>query len=80
MTTETEHAKKPATAAKPATKLNTIKRLMRRKTGASIAELTKATDWQKHSVHGQLSTLRKKGENIVREKRDNGVAAYFLRG
>jgi hypothetical protein len=53
---------------------------MRRKTGASIAELTKATDWQKHSVHGQLSTLRKKGENIVREKRDNGVAAYFLRG
>ena len=57
-------AKKLATSRKASTtttKSEQIVSLLKRAHGASIAELAKATDWQKHSVRGFISgTLKKK--------------------
>ena len=65
--------------ANPASKLDTIEKLLRRKNGASIAEMTKATGWQQHSVRGAIAgTLKKKrGLTIVSEK-DGIVRRYRI--
>ncbi len=60
------------------TKADTILDLLQRPTGASIAELTKATGWQPHSVRAALTGLRKKGREVVRTKDDQGVTRYFI--
>ncbi len=59
------------------TKADTILDLVQRPTGASIAELTKATGWQPHSVRA-LTGLRKKGREVVRTKDDQGVTRYCI--
>lgn len=56
------------------TKLDTIIKLLKRDTGATITELAKATKWQAHSVRGAISGAikRKLGlpiENIRDQKR-----------
>ncbi|MEL6485595.1 MAG: DUF3489 domain-containing protein [Pseudomonadota bacterium] len=57
------------TTKKPATKLDTLVKLLGRKNGASIAEMTKATGWQQHSVRGALAgALKKRGHTIASEK------------
>lgn len=38
------------TTTKTPSKLDTLEKLLRRKNGASIAEMVKATGWQHHSV------------------------------
>ena len=60
------------------TKAGTILDLLQRPTGASIAELTKATGWQPHSVRAALTGLRKKSREVVRTKDDQGVTRYFI--
>ena len=59
---------------------STIAGLLKLKGGATIAELTKATGWQAHSVRGFLSgTLKKKaGLNIASEKGDDGERRYRI--
>jgi hypothetical protein len=61
-------ATKPAAAAakaKPAAKANNKKAqviaMMSRAQGASLAEIMKATDWQRHTVRGFMSILGSKG-------------------
>jgi predicted transcriptional regulator len=45
------------------TKANKILKLLQPNTGATIAEIAKATDWQRHSLQGfMLATLKKKLE------------------
>jgi hypothetical protein len=52
-------SKQPAT--EPSTKQALLIDLLKRKTGATIAEVIKATGWQAHSVRGAISgTLKKK--------------------
>lgn len=73
---------KAAGRAKPAGKVPnpasnksaTIRGLLERRGGASIAELSEATGWQAHSVRGFLSgTLRKKlGLTLMSAKKDGG--------
>jgi Protein of unknown function (DUF3489) len=62
------------------TKTAKILQMLRRPDGASLAELTKATKWQAHSVRGFLSgavkgKLRLK---IKSTKRDDGTRIYRL--
>jgi predicted ArsR family transcriptional regulator len=87
MATRTRRNRKPTTRSTKAkveaadarrTKANTILELLQRPTGASIAELTKATGWQSHSVRAALTGLRKKGREVVRTKDDQGVTRYCI--
>jgi hypothetical protein len=56
---------------KPASKLDTLEKLLKRKNGASIAEMTKATGWQQHSVRGAIAgAMKKRGHTIASEKID----------
>jgi hypothetical protein len=59
-------------------KLDTLVSLLRRPSGASILELSTATNWQKHSVRGALAgTLKKKGHSISSEIVD-GTRRYRI--
>ncbi len=65
-------------AAKPASKLDTLEKLLTRKNGAAIAEMTKATGWQQHSVRGALAgAMRKRGHTITSDKVD-GTRRYKI--
>ncbi len=54
--------------------------MLQRKSGATLAEIMKATDWQAHTVRGFISgTLGKKmGLTVTSEKNDDGERAYSL--
>ena len=54
--------------------------LLRRPSGATIADLTRATGWQKHTVRGVLSgALKKKlGLTITSEKPEGKDRVYRL--
>ena len=54
--------------------------LLRKKEGATIAQLAKATGWQNHSVRGFLSgTLKKKhGIKVASEKASDGKRRYRI--
>jgi len=63
---------------KSPTKLDTLEKLLGRKNGASIAEMTKATGWQQHSVRGAMAgALKKRGHMITSDKLD-GVGRYRI--
>ena len=81
-------SKAPSTSngqAKPAserkgTKAEAVVVLLRRKDGASLADLQKATGWQPHSVRGFLSgTVRKRmGLTLESTKSADGERRYAL--
>jgi hypothetical protein len=51
--------------------------LLRRPTGATLAELVAATGWLPHTTRAALTGLRKKGHAIARGKRDD-VTCYTI--
>ncbi|RDC59078.1 hypothetical protein HME9302_00256 [Alteripontixanthobacter maritimus] len=62
----------------PPTKLDTLEKLLKRKNGASIAEMMKATGWQQHSVRGAVAgALKKRGYAITSDNTD-GVRRYRI--
>ena len=72
-------AAKGSPAAEPSpSKSEVVKRLLSRRAGATVAEVSSATDWQPHSVRAFLSGLRKKGAALGREERRDGTKAYRL--
>ena len=58
------------------TKIEVVLRLLGRPSGASIADLQKATGWQPHSVRAALTGLRKKGHQVTRSKDSKGITVY----
>lgn len=63
---------------KMTTRIGTIRKLLARKCGASLAQLQEATTWQSHSIRAALSGLRKTGPAITRVKNAKGVTIYRI--
>jgi len=74
-------AAKP-TDSREGSKKNIILELLRRKEGATIAEVAKATDWQNHSIRGFISgTVSKKmGLAVESSKNDTDERTYRIVG
>ncbi len=70
--------RRPRSAIRPGTKTAKLLRLLKRPGGASLAELTKATGWQAHSVRGFLSgaVKAKMRLKVTSAKREDGERAY----
>ncbi|MBN9488981.1 MAG: DUF3489 domain-containing protein [Alphaproteobacteria bacterium] len=61
------------------TKLAQLEALLRRPDCATIAQLSRALDWQTHSVRGAMSgTLKKRGVTITSEKKEEGDRIYRI--
>lgn len=60
------------------TKAAAVKKLLSRSKGATVAEVTAATNWQMHSVRAYFTGLRKKGHNLVRECRVSGETSWRI--
>ena len=54
--------------------------LLRRKDGATMAEIAKATDWQNHSIRGFISgnLTKKMGLTVESSKNETGVRTYRI--
>ncbi|MGB3739779.1 MAG: DUF3489 domain-containing protein [Pontixanthobacter sp.] len=85
MTTDTDtnasSASKAGDATTPAdqpTKAQLVTKLLSRKAGATLANLTEATGWKPHSARAHLTGLRKKGITILREKRKDGTTCWRI--
>ncbi len=74
--------KKPVKVAqgRESSKTATVLALLRRKDGATTAELLKATGWQPHSLRGFLSGAVKKkmGLDVASTKREDGERSYSI--
>ena len=78
-------AKKPAVAKKSkpkaerANKKAEVIALMKRAKGATLAEITKATGWQPHTIRGFVSILGGKGgQKIESSKNAEGQRSYRI--
>jgi hypothetical protein len=74
--------REPATKrSEPSGKLGKVVALLRRPKGATIADLTKATQWQAHSVRGAISgTIKKKLKLTVLSEKAGEVRTYRIKG
>jgi hypothetical protein len=70
---------KPA-EARDGSKKNIILQLLRRKEGATIADIAKTTEWQNHSIRGFISgTITKKMGLLVKSSRNqSGDRTYRI--
>ena len=65
--------------AKPSSKLDTLEKLLKRDSGASIAEMTQATGWQQHSVRGAMAgSLKKKRGHAITSDKIDGTRRYRI--
>jgi len=60
------------TANKTTTRHEQLRRLLSRKSGASITQIQKAFDWEPHTARAAISTLRKTGSRIDRIATEKG--------
>ncbi len=69
-------------AARPTSKLGQLQAMLQRPEGATIAQLSKALDWQAHSVRGAMSgSLKKKrGLKITASKEEGTERVYRIAG
>ena len=68
----------PKVAAKRPLRTEQLRRMLRRKSGASIAQLEQTFGWQLHTACAAISTQRKAGHEIVRSNTRNGSLYRIL--
>ena len=66
---------KSKAAPRKGTKQALLIHLLKRKTGATIDEMIKATGWQAHSIRAAITGLRKRGITITRSQ-ENDMSVY----
>lgn len=73
-------ASKPATEPRDGSKKSIVIELLRRKGGATMAEIAKATDWQNHSIRGFISgqLTKKMGMTVESSKNEAGERTYRI--
>jgi hypothetical protein len=73
-------AKNDAAVPREFSKKATVIEMLRRKDGATLAEIAKATDWQNHSIRGFISgTLTKKmALKVESAKNEAGERTYRI--
>jgi hypothetical protein len=80
----TKKAAKPKEAPVPRefSKKAIVLALLRRKEGATMAEIAEATDWQKHSIRGFISgnLTKKMGLTVESTKNEGGERTYRIAG
>ena len=57
-------------ACRSQTKKSQVLSLLKRKSGATIAQIAKSTSWQAHTVRASLTRLRQEGIRIKRQQDD----------
>ena len=67
-------------AAKSGSKAAIVLDLMKRKEGATLAEIAKATDWQNHSIRGFVSghVTKKLGLKVESTRSEAGQRTYRI--
>ena len=75
-------ARKQARAAREGSKKATVIEMLRRKDGATLAAIMKATHWQAHSVRGFISgsIVKKMGLKVESTKREDGERSCSIAG
>jgi DNA replication initiation complex subunit (GINS family) len=73
-------AKAEASVPREFSKKEIVLDLLRRKSGATMAEIAKATDWQNHSIRGFISGNigKKMGLTVESSKNDAGERTYRI--
>ena len=71
-----------AKSARSGSKAEKVLELMKRKEGATLAEIAKATDWQNHSIRGFVSghVTKKLGLRVESTKSEAGERIYRIVG
>jgi hypothetical protein len=71
-----------AVAGRNPTKKDVVLELLRWKEGASLAEITKATDWQNHTIRGFISgeVTKRMGLTVESTKNESGERVYSIAG
>ena len=69
-----------AKSTRSGSKAEKVLDLMRRKEGATLAEIAKATDWQNHSIRGFVSghVTKKLGLKVESTKSEAGERTYRI--
>jgi hypothetical protein len=77
---KTAKAPKAKSTPKSGSKAAKVLELMRRKEGATLAEIGKATDWQNHSIRGFVSghVSKKLGSKVESTKSEAGERTYRI--
>lgn len=76
----TKKPTKAASRAKGTSKLSKLAAMLRRPEGATLAQLSKALDWQPHSIRGAMSgNLKKKqGLKLTTTKEEGADRVYRI--
>jgi uncharacterized protein DUF3489 len=76
---KTAKASKAKSAAPSGSKSEKVLELMKRKEGAMLAEIAKATDWQNHNIRGFVSghVSKKLGLKVESTKSEAGERTYW---
>ena len=80
--TKTAKSKEGAAVPREFSKKAIVLEMLRRKEGASLAEIAKATDWLNHSIRGFISgaITKKMGLKVESTKQEGGERRYKVLG